>query len=68
MKTLPTPRTDNEDQWGVMKDPTGLPTQTTVRIEFARELERELAVMNHAYDNAVEQCRELMRELRELRA
>ncbi len=43
-----TPRTDGEDRWQVDKDETGLTCRETVRIEWARELERECARLRAA--------------------
>jgi hypothetical protein len=48
---MKTTRTDNEDHWLVDKDPTGLPTQTTVRIEFAKELEIEVINITEMYED-----------------
>jgi hypothetical protein len=44
----PTPRTDGEDRWQVDKDELGLHCRETVRIDFARELERENAALRAA--------------------
>lgn len=44
----PTPRTDGEDRWQVDKDELGLTCRETVRIDFARELERENAALRAA--------------------
>lgn len=48
MTTTDTPRTDSEDRWQVDKDELGLTCRETVRIDFARELERECAALREA--------------------
>jgi hypothetical protein len=48
MTTTDSPRTDSEDRWQVDKDELGLTCRETVRIDFARELERENAALREA--------------------
>lgn len=40
-KLYPTPLTDNEDRYTVAVDPAGLGCEEAVRIDFARQLERD---------------------------
>ena len=44
-KLYPTPLTDNEDRYTVAVDPAGLGCEEAVRIDFARQLERDCLVM-----------------------
>jgi len=44
-KPLPTPLTDGEDRYTVAVDPSGLGCEEAVRIDFARQLERDCLVL-----------------------